>query len=849
MADQQNCLELAINAARGLLSEQEVAKAFEDEAAIRDRLIRYGKVDNLDQRVADEIVRRAAQAKWAAMSQKIRTQENVRIRAENNAQIDRFIAGGLKPWKTVRALAEGTELGVTNAGDSAYAKTIATRIRYLGPIDEFLSRNRDIAALVNSVDQNFDDAFAIEAKEVTKANGNPGVTGNQQALALARVLMGQAEVARVDHNARGAMIGKLDGWGGPQWHNDMNMIHAGRDNWVNTALAVFDNENTFPDVMPDDIATKRSILEKMYDKITLGDAPDTLPDEPKYQGPSNSFTRLNKHRYLHFTDAEAMIAYKRAGFTHESIIGATLRHIERMADNLGITEKFSSNPEYHFKTLLADTQEKMRASGRYTQSQIGRLSAEHNDFTIRQLTHRTGMVDSPTLAMIGSSIRVGQKWSKLGGVLGTSVPSDTAAAIFTQLNRGVPLLKAIADQLSETGRQFGVDEKVVAGYASEAFEALHSPAARFDAGSEVRPGWVSKVTDWWFKWNGLEWWTLSQRQATGRVTALQLAEETTKRFDALHPRYRNVLDYHGIDQTMWNVIREASFREANGRNYITPDAIRAIPDETVGNIIGTTNGAKIARFKFDTEMKLAQYFAAENRYAMPEPDWKTDRLMTLNMGKRPGTYGGEAIKMVMQFKAWPLSWGHRVLGRAFYGQQGATGLERALANKWHIGSLLAGMTIAGYSAMTIKDMIRGNWPPRDPTDPSVAIAALLQGGALGIYGDYLFASQNRFGSSVLASTMGPAVSSLVEPGLKYYAQAKDAVLLGDVSPPKARPLLDFTLSNTPFYSHILIKPAVDILFMNSLREAMDPGYLNRVRSRRMREYGQNPVLTLDDLTR
>src|SRR6202000_989732 len=75
-----------------------------------------------------------------------------------------------------------------------------------------------------------------------------------------------------------------------------------------------------------------------------------------------------------------------------------------------------------------------------------------------------------------------------------------------------------------------------------------------------------------------------------------------------------------------------------------------------------------------------------------------------------------------------------------------------------IAHLIAGTTLMGMLAMQAKQVIKGR-TPRDPFSgnwPPVWLAALQQGGGLGIYGDFLFGESNRFGGSPEETLLGPS---------------------------------------------------------------------------------------------
>jgi hypothetical protein len=204
-------------------------------------------------------------------------------------------------------------------------------------------------------------------------------------------------------------------------------------------------------------------------------------------------------------------------------------------------------------------------------------------------------------------------------------------------------------------------------------------------------------------------------------------------------------------------------------------------------------------------------------YGVIETDARSRRTTTL--GTRPGTIAGEGLRFIMQFKGFPIAFAQRTMGRAAFGFRQGARLEQAA----HIGTMLAGLTMAGYAAMTMKDFTRGYWPPRDPTDPHTWGAAFVQGGAAGIYGDYLFSRVSRFGGGPLETLLGPTVgagSGLVDLILK----ARDASVSSDEQV-KLADWLNYATQNTPFVNLYYVRPALDFLFLNSLHEVATPGYI------------------------
>ena len=230
--------------------------------------------------------------------------------------------------------------------------------------------------------------------------------------------------------------------------------------------------------------------------------------------------------------------------------------------------------------------------------------------------------------------------------------------------------------------------------------------------------------------------------------------------------------------------------------------------------------------RLDLEIRFRRFFADEMGFAVLEPDAQTRRSML--WGTRPGTLPGELLRTMMQFKGYPVAFGQRVFSRAMRGYDPT---ERVLQAR-HLGSLIGGLIVLGFVSMTLKDLSRG-YGPRDPTRRATILAALAQSGGAGIYGDFLFAQANRFGNGPLETAAGPLPASAANIlGLFLRAREGEA---------RAGEALNLVLNNTPFVGLWYARPVMDYLVLNSLREAMSPGFWSKQRRNRRQEFGQESL--------
>src|SRR3546814_15335714 len=91
-------------------------------------------------------------------------------------------------------------------------------------------------------------------------------------------------------------------------------------------------------------------------------------------------------------------------------------------------------------------------------------------------------------------------------------------------------------------------------------------------------------------------------------------------------------------------------------------------------------------------------------------------------GTRPGSVEGELIRFIMQFKSFSVATIQKQMGREVYGR-GADTLKTALRNgngeMLGLAQLMVWTTLAGYGAMSTKDILKG----RTPRNPQIGRAS------------------------------------------------------------------------------------------------------------------------------
>jgi hypothetical protein len=839
------CLEAATKAAGDALTRAEIDAAWTKLNAHRAKLSAAGATD-VQGKVRSFAEREAERTKIAAALSRRHAALNIMVRD----RLDRLVVGltkegRLTPAQALRAILEGTSTGVEGGRNSVYATTLSHEARYIGALMSEIQRDRP--HLINTLwDERLDIDTTLEMAEI-KPDGRPGVTGNKDAQYLAATFAKYAELARTDLNRMGASIGKLLGWAGAQTHDNIKMIARGKDAWVDAIFPRLDVARTFPDA--ENQADIEEMLRGIYNTIITGvSEKPTAREKGQRVNPANMAKQLGKSRVLHFESAQKALDY-RAEFGNGNTLSGLLGHLRNSARIAGAMTVLGPNPETMMGSMIDAAKRRIKNSSdsdAVKSKQLTELAATEGQLK-QALDIATGLASRPvnvTVATIGQSIRNVQSMAKLGGAMFSSLGGDQITAAAAAQFRGSGFWDGLVNQLDglRRGRPKG-EFAELSFLLGEGFDGLIGQIVSAQASIDGVPGMLAGLHEKFFKFNGLSWVTDIARASAGRMIAAEMAMRAKTEWDALPRNYRHVLTMHSINKEMWDAIRQVDGRVVEGKSYITPDRIRDLPDEALIPIVqervdlAKTPEARakvIEGARRELELSLLRFVADETSYGVVEMDARARRTTT--GAHRPGTRAGEAMRFIMQFKGFPTAFLQRVGGRAIYGHhKDASMLERGA----HIGTLLVGMTMAGYMAMTMKDMARGYWPPRKLNAQTLG-AAFIQGGAAGIYGDFLFSKVNRFGGGILETVLGPTASA-AEDLWQIFANARDAGLSSDEEIRLSR-MLTFATQNTPYMNLFYVRPAVDYLFLNAMREVATPGYLRGVEKRRMEDYGQSNAL-------
>jgi len=718
----------------------------------------------------------------------------------------------------------------------------------------------DAEVTANNLDGMFDKAdgklqeeLAITQQQISE--GMEVTTKNQDIKKLAEIMEKHSELTRQALNARGANIPKMWGYVVRQSHDQFNVRAAanrlgknieeivadpnlkGTDinynknftAWKNFIMQYLDGDRTFGNTDNIDSFLMNSYNSLVGNKIQVADGASGVFG-------SNSVTKgISNKRVLHFKSAKDWYAYNEK-FGTGSLKETYYSGLMTAGRNIGMLDTLGTKPKENFEKIRVAISNRMLANNRSTES----LSS------YRQFEKFMNVVDGTVYTFDGGKFGFAvAKWSAIGRAVGNvaklggaviSAAADIGIYASEMKYQGRSFLGGMGEAMGGIGKIKNTKQKrdIAKGLGFLGDGTTYDISGRFQVGDNLNKGWT-KIQRTFFKYNLLSWWTNTLKENSMLGMANYYANQKNLSFNQLNKPLQSFFGLYNIDATKWDIIRKTAMSKADdGTEFINISELSNMSDADIKKITGMNDLSKTElqmekdKFKYSVSGMLLD----RSIYAVIEPDARTKGTMT--QGTLAGTGMGEAIRFVGQFKAFPMAIGNKVLGReiAFLRKGPNQDIGRGIKG---LASIVVVSGFMGYMSMTAKDLLKGK-EPRDPNNFKTIMAAFLQGGGLGIYGDVLFKEQRDAGS-VAAGLIGPAPTTVIDLGLALkYAVTGEGGKAG-------RAAYRTISSNIPFLNLFYIKAAFDYMIGFQIMETMNPGVLKRVEKRMKKDYNQEYLFT------
>ena len=223
------------------------------------------------------------------------------------------------------------------------------------------------------------------------------------------------------------------------------------------------------------------------------------------------------------------------------------------------------------------------------------------------------------------------------------------------------------------------------------------------------------------------------------------------------------------------------------------------------------------------------YFADETGYAVLEPDAKAGAA--LYGSTRAGTKAGEMLRFARQFKSFPVAYWQRSMSESRWQRANAVHAHRITGDIPGFIHFFAASAVFGYVSMMAKDISKGREARSLLENPvEVTLAAIMQGGGLGLLGDFFLGMADRFGNQPASNLIDPAPQALSNIGVMTGQLARGEFREG------GERAVRFVVDNLPFVNLWYTRMAMDYMVNYHVREWMSPGTLRRSEKKMWKEF-------------
>lgn len=804
MAD---CLKIADEANKGRLSDDELDEILTELNAEKKARQAAGALDQIESAIFERGLLIAKEAEIAKKIEKrnrymnILKEQKLMALAERADEMTGDPSLGLEAALVgVNAPFEGATRSVdsiTGALVNSYAGGMIADLKKAGLLTKFNNMKGDFERQVANVlgDLNLKTPVGVaEASADAKAMG--------------KILFKYQRAALQRENQAGSYIRLKEGRVVRASHDQRRLVKVGPDEWKNYIRGKLDYEKM--DIAPERI---EGFLDSAYEAITTGirKEGDRTEISLAFKGPGNLAKKESAAGVFTFKSANDWYDYDQK-FGKASLRESFMQDIQSASRATALMEVLGTNPEAMVERVQKRLMEKYRGDPKKLKRIKREAAAITFDGALAEVTGDVNIGSHTPLARYLHFYRSIQTMAKLGGAW-ISALSDIAFIASNRIYQGRSLLDAWGDGFTAVFK--GMNKGEMRDFADRLGVGIEGQLgdfmSRFNAADDV-PGQTAKMMSLFFKLNLLQPWTESNKRGVTLMIANDLGREASKSYAKLPDDLRRILGTYGIDQKGWEAARKGAKKGPDGRMYLVPGEI---PD-----------------VKMRENMFALLISEADN--SVPSPGARERAI--IRRGYRPGTFAGEGIRFLTQFKSFGVTALTKSVGRHMYGY-GAKSmreqLQRGVGANMGIVNSIVGTTVLGYYVMQLKEVAKGR-EMRPPT-PETFIAAAMQGGGLGIYGDFLFGEANRYGGGTLQTIAGPGIGTASEV-IDLLQRTRGVVAGGDED--LRGDAIRLLKGNTPFANLFYTQQAMNYLVWYQLQETVNPGYLRRMERRIERENNQ-----------
>jgi len=648
----------------------------------------------------------------------------------------------------------------------------------------------------------------------------------EEAKSIVDVISNMLNGLRERKNRAGAFIGEREDFLVKQTHDSERIKRTAFQNYLSDFLRLVDHDRTFgPGASLKD---KEEYVSDVYKRFSAGSHYKVDEGGDQLAGSArglNLAKKMSQQRQIHFKDGESAFEYAQS-YSRGSLFDKVVQQLEYDAKAVTMLERYGPNPRAMHETIKRDLEVRAQQRG----EPVSTLALKRLDANFAKLNGDLDIPASSSLAHIGFGFRALESMSKLGGAVLSAFPDIVfkGAALNRMTDMGffgsyVAALRGSFIRLPKSERKFFGDMTGV--YADTALGSAYRRAGAIDG----MPGAFAKAQELFFRVNLLQGWTVNNKAGAISAFTFYLGRYRNTAFNDLPPKTKRTLELYNINADEWSLMKHMDTLDPGSKkNFVTEGGVASISDEFIDPIVSKkfatleiTDNLRLT-FKDELASKLRAMNHDFGETAVITPGAKEQVIMTL--GTQKGTLLGEFVRMIGQFRAFPVAVITKQILPEYYAAGGGARGAAALV------PMLVLATAFGYLSGAAKDLAKGR-EPKDPKSLETWQDAMLRGGGMGLFGDFLFAEYSRYGRSFQETLLGPGIGTISDAAaLAHKAATSDGADAGDFF----RQVKGILPGSNLFYT----EAAFNYLFYYGLMESLDPGFLRKMEKQRRKDYQQ-----------
>ena len=660
-------------------------------------------------------------------------------------------------------------------------------------------------------------------------------TGNKVAKQISEEIRKMYDDLRIRFNAAGGDIGDLgDDFGfNTIWHGD-KLKDAGVQQWLDDALKNIDRSK-YVDVDGNPLTNDqiKEMISYSFESITT-DGLNKLNVGEMHQGGGKVTNRMSQSRVLHWKNADAWLEMQQK-YGALPFVDLIDSHIDTMAKNIALVEKFGSNPNRAFELLAQEAKRIDNANGIKTNALtdgIRRATTMYDVFANREMGH-----GSEALNSFGVAYRAWNVSTMLGSALLASL-SDIAPMIKLARMHNLSVAKLMGNLVGELN-PFNPKDRELSFSMGIAVDEITSSLGRFAAEDLTsvydRASQVARVSNAAasaiMRASLLNAWTRATKAAWSKTLMNKYANlPKEKKWGQLDAKDQSFLKAVGLDERTWEVMGLAEpMKDGSGNPLMTTQSILNIPDDQLKHL------GDPVEVKNQAVKKYFSHVLDEQGMAVIEAGL---RERTKLYGK---THGGSLVgfmaRGMMQFKSFPVTFlmrhGTRALRDGVFSPTPFT----------YMIPLAMGMSAMGALSLQLGEIANGNNPLTmwDDDDPDVALSfmtkAMMKGGGMTLLGDIVAAGADTSGRDGRDFLLGPMGGDMVKLAQLTSGTANQLLNGKDVTS-KTNQMYMLAKSKIPGQNLWYTKTAMNRLMFDDIQNIIAPDYQRKYK-RKMQKQGRS----------